>query len=34
MAKKVAKALDQEFIDIKPKLQEIKNLYVLKDREV
>ena len=33
MAKKNAKALDQEFIVIKPKLQEIKNLYVLKDRE-
>lgn len=34
MAKKNAKALDEEFHIIKPKLQEIKNLYVLKDREV
>ena len=34
MAKKHAKELDLEFNVIKPKLQEIKNLYMLKDREV
>ena len=33
MAKKQAKELDLEFNVIRPKLQEIKNLYLLKDRE-
>lgn len=34
MAKKHAKELDLEFNVLKPKLQEIKNLYALKDREI